>query len=249
MRIYLAFGIAVLGLSSLASDAAAQQRATNSSASARSGGASGSSMFGSGSARGNASRGAGMQGGASSAIGNNGQMQLGNGAQTSGSERFMRGNRQSGNFVGSDVSEVTQLFSNLTAGRAGSDGAGNFGPQQRGGQGDFNNQQNQSNSTIIPHRLVVNFRYQPPRISLPAANSQGGITIRGLSRVQSRGPVAVELQDRTAILRGVVGTSHDRELAEQLALLEPGVSRVRNELTVAEPLPAVAPATSPALQP
>ena len=40
------------------------------------------------------------------------------------------------------------------------------------------------------------------------------------------------VQGRTLILRGAVATEHDRALAERLALLEPGVESVRNELLV-----------------
>jgi osmotically-inducible protein OsmY len=46
-------------------------------------------------------------------------------------------------------------------------------------------------------------------------------------------PIQVSFVDGTAVLRGVVATPHDRELAEQWMLLEPGVRAVRNELTVA----------------
>ena len=42
---------------------------------------------------------------------------------------------------------------------------------------------------------------------------------------------------RTAILRGTVATDEDRRLAEQLVLLEPGVAKVQNEITV-RPQPA-----------
>jgi hypothetical protein len=246
MRKTLAIAAAVLSVTLLADQAGAQSSRSGSSGSSRSGSSSasrtGSSMFSGNSASsmsGGAGRRSGGQTDLQNSLGNNGEFQLGSGGQTTGSERFMRGNRQQGNFVGSDISEVTQLFSNLTAGRAGTDGAGNFGPQQRGRQGDFDNLQqgNNTSSQIVPHRLVVSFPYRQPRISLPTANSAGEITIRGLARVQSRGPVRVELQDRTAVLRGVVATNHDRALAEQLALLEPGISRVENQLTVAESLP------------
>lgn len=52
------------------------------------------------------------------------------------------------------------------------------------------------------------------------------------SRVRFQSPVAVTLREGTAILQGVVASEHDRELAEQLARLEPGVLQVQNELVV-----------------
>lgn len=238
----------VLGLSVLSLDVSAQNDTRSSSSAARNS-ASNPSMFGGGAGRSNQARGQQMglgTGGIGTAVGNNGQLQLGNAGQTTGNERFMRGNRQASNFVGADISEVSQLFSNLTAGRANSDGAGNFGPQQGNRGNDFNNQQGNNQSQIVPHRLTVGFRYPRTRISLPAANAAGEISILGLTRIPSRGPLTVELQDRTATLRGVVATDHDRVLAEQLTLLEPGISQVQNELTVAEALPAAAPGeTSP----
>jgi len=52
------------------------------------------------------------------------------------------------------------------------------------------------------------------------------------SRIRFQSPVAVTLREGTAILQGVVGSEHDRELAEQLVRLEPGVLQVQNELLV-----------------
>jgi hypothetical protein len=229
-------------------EVAAQNDTRGSSSSARNS-ASNPSMFGGSTGRSNQASGQRMGMGTTGigqAMGNNGQLQLGSGGgQTTGSERYMRGNRQAGNFVGSDAAEVSQLFSNLTAGRTNSDGAGNFGPQNRGRGNDFDNAQSNSQATIVPHRLMIGFQYPQPRIALPLPNAAGGTKIHGLSRIASRGPLTVELQDRTLTLRGVVATDHDRALAEQLALLEPGISQVQNELTVAEALPAVAPAFPP----
>ena len=61
------------------------------------------------------------------------------------------------------------------------------------------------------------------------------------------GPVNVSLVGQTAVLRGTVATEAERQLAEGVARLEPGVMAVRNELVVAseapglETLPAAAP--------
>ena len=52
----------------------------------------------------------------------------------------------------------------------------------------------------------------------------------------------IQLEGRTAVLRGSVATDHDRALAEQLALLKPGISFVRNEIsTTAQPASETAP--------
>ena len=53
--------------------------------------------------------------------------------------------------------------------------------------------------------------------------------------IQTQIPIRVQLQGRTAILRGVVSTEHDRRLAEQMIRLEPGIELVKNEIVVANP--------------
>jgi osmotically-inducible protein OsmY len=49
------------------------------------------------------------------------------------------------------------------------------------------------------------------------------------------GGVNVSVQGDTVTLRGSVSSENDRLLAAQMAMLEPSVSSVRNELTVAVP--------------
>jgi osmotically-inducible protein OsmY len=44
--------------------------------------------------------------------------------------------------------------------------------------------------------------------------------------------ISVAVEGSTAVLRGSVPSVQDRKLAEQMALLEPGVRSVRNELVV-----------------
>ena len=56
-----------------------------------------------------------------------------------------------------------------------------------------------------------------------------------MGRVLEASAVEIRLQGRTAVLRGSVATDHDRAVAEQLALLEPGISFVRNELSTTSP--------------
>ena len=52
-------------------------------------------------------------------------------------------------------------------------------------------------------------------------------------------PGQVEIQGRTAILRGVVATEHDRDLAERVVRLEAAIDRVQNQLVVASTTKAV----------
>jgi len=72
-------------------------------------------------------------------------------------------------------------------------------------------------------------------------------------RPGSPSPVQVATRGGTIVLQGQVATAHDRELAELLLRLEPGVSDVQNELTVgqegAEAGTAPAAASPPAASP
>jgi osmotically-inducible protein OsmY len=49
------------------------------------------------------------------------------------------------------------------------------------------------------------------------------------------GTVNVSVLGGTAILRGTVNSDEDRALAAQMAMLEPSISSVQNELRVAAP--------------
>ena len=50
-----------------------------------------------------------------------------------------------------------------------------------------------------------------------------------------RSPISISLEDGTATLRGKVARSHDRTLASLLILMEPGIWKVDNRLTIETP--------------
>lgn len=91
-------------------------------------------------------------------------------------------------------------------------------------------------------QMGIALAFAPPQPAveqtLPALTAR----LERSGRIRFQSPVAVALREGTAILQGVVASEHDRELAEQLARLEPGVLQVQNELVV---LPAGA-STGPA---
>lgn len=60
-----------------------------------------------------------------------------------------------------------------------------------------------------------------------------------MPQIAKRSPIRVTVVRETAILRGRVASPRDRELAENVVRLEPGIWDVRNELTVEE-LPRIA---------
>ncbi len=79
-------------------------------------------------------------------------------------------------------------------------------------------------------RIEVGFTVATPRNSAVALSLA---TSLGVNKAGSRfSGVRVAVEGSTAILRGVVASQNDRQLAEQIALLEPSISSVRNELMV-----------------
>jgi hypothetical protein len=85
----------------------------------------------------------------------------------------------------------------------------------------------------IPIQVTYNVDFPVP--SVPSSNVARKLSneLSSSPTIGAYGPVSVRLEGGTAILRGTVLTDHDRNLAAQVALLEPRVSQVRNELQVA----------------
>jgi hypothetical protein len=111
----------------------------------------------------------------------------------------------------------------------GAGGAGGFGSFFNSFNQQLNQQgQNTDRSIRVPMRLgFVQVR--------PAPRILSGRVARQLTKLpKSMGShsVSVVMEGKTAVLQGVVKTDHSRVIAERLALLEPGISRVRNELVV-----------------
>ena len=153
--------------------------------------------------------------------------------QLNGNERFVRGNRQPAQFVGADSTDATSFFSALTGGIA------NTG---RGRNGGSNANVNSGQDEPVRYRITRTVAFEYPR---PTNQQLANIVTQRLASLKSLerlGPIEVTVTDRVATLRGVVATAHARALAEQLVRLEPGVSQVTNELTVA---PAEEPQDSP----
>lgn len=163
--------------------------------------------------------------------------------------------QQRGAFVGADSADTTNARSLQGTNTRSQFGANNGLAQLQNlfAQGLQNiNQGNQQGAQVqIPVSLKLGFTPQP----VSSTRVQAFAT--RLTRVPSIrfvGPASVTMEGRTAVLRGRVLTEEDRELAQALALMEPDVTDVRNELTVdttattespAEELPAVSTRTPP----
>ena len=148
--------------------------------------------------------------------------------------------RQVGNFVGSDRQDLQALFGAMNAtGQqrqrqrqrpfARRDRSNNRGANQanRG-----NNGVGQGGSAATELRTSLRVGFEPPRPVPSRVATTLTDRLARSTRIHVVGPVTVDVREDTTILRGEVATSHDRMLAEQLALLEPGVRRVKNELVV-----------------
>ncbi len=202
----------------------------------------GSRNLGGGVGAGSRSFGSGV--GGSSGIGGNMPTDVG---QVDSSDRFVRGSRAPGQFVGADTAEMQRFTGAVQAGTGGNRGA------MQGLNGAGRNRGNTANrqtntggtrgTTDVRTTLRVAFDYTrttPESISTTlAARLEKSRRIRTLSAVQ------VVFDRGTVTLRGVVATDHDRALAERLTRLEGGVSRVKNELTVAKPTVAKPPQPRP----
>lgn len=85
-----------------------------------------------------------------------------------------------------------------------------------------------------PHvDLRVGFDSGRPAINQIAASLTQQLTES--PRIEKLSPIQVQVEGRVAILRGVVASEYDRQVAEQAVRMQPGIVGVRNDLTVEPP--------------
>ncbi|MFT5527939.1 MAG: hypothetical protein ACI9G1_001172 [Pirellulaceae bacterium] len=126
-------------------------------------------------------------------------------------------------------------------------GAGGFGSFFNSFNQQLNQQsQNNDRSIRVPMRLGFAQVRPNPQVVIGRVARQ----LTKISHLANANSVAVVMEGKTAVLQGFVKSDHSRAIAERLALLEPGVSRVRNEIVVQQavvaeellnPLPPVLP--------
>ena len=146
-------------------------------------------------------------------------------------------NVERGDTLGSAATTVGATDRGGQAGGA-TGGLGGFGGGGFGGLGalgnlfgGFNTGGNQSSAPVIRTRLrsAVTTAPVPPATVARTA----GLRLQTIpGRPQFRG-LNVQMQGRTAVLSGTVASQKDRRMSEMLLRLEPGVSRVVNEVIVA----------------
>jgi hypothetical protein len=166
---------------------------------------------------------------------------------------FTVGQRRQGLVGGNDVGG---FIGGLASGMAmtGIQGGGRGGVQQQGRGGRGNQQQNNQGRNGRNQqrqvRTVLDLGFNMPPRNQSAVATTVAQRLAQSRGVQAMSPVTVTMNGRVAVLSGTVPTDHARNVAEQLALLEPGVSKVQNDLTIAQDSSeATEPATATAAPP
>jgi hypothetical protein len=139
---------------------------------------------------------------------------------------------QAGGFVGRDAEDVRGTFDNMSGRNPGRGAMFDMMVENMNEMRESRRRWREQNAAqpAVRVRLVPAFDLAPPSPAQAAAAVQARLTNTVTTR--SIGSAQVELNGRTAILRGSVGTARERELVERLASMEPGVSQVQNLLTV-----------------
>jgi len=155
------------------------------------------------------------------------------GTAIKGDERFVRGNRRAGDFVGADSGDQTGFVGSEQASTTGRAVSAVSGLRVETGPDADSTQPTtiQERVGMYPPRLAVDFSFVRPTIPRLNSNLQHQLIASLESRFRAS-RIEVSVEDRTATLRGEVASTRDRTLARLLALFEPGIDVVQNELTV-----------------
>ncbi len=191
----------------------------------------------------------------------------------SGFDRFMSGSTAMGQTTAGAGAATSGAFGQSAAGAGqmggqsnqfgGLGGMGGYGSMGRfGGMGNFGMmgmrnmfnrgmQTNQQAQGKIRTHMLLGF--DPASQPTTVVNARFSTVLKRVLERQDvgGGQVNVEMDGSTAVLTGTVATEHARDLIERLAMLEPGIADVRNELRVSpvEPTRASAPTSSTGGQP
>ncbi|ADB18322.1 transport-associated [Pirellula staleyi DSM 6068] len=186
---------------------------------------------------------------------------LGDAGAVQGDERYVRGNRDAGSFVGSDSADTAPVGVSQSSGGRGAagggiqslfGGSGGFADFAR--QNGFNPNQGGGNQSRTQLRIPIRLGFTPEPTNMAGFQTKFETRLTRIPALKRLGPIDVEMLGNTAILRGVVASAEDRQLAEDLAMMEPEVADVDNELIVGpveskgEELPVPAPSDDPLLK-
>lgn len=155
----------------------------------------------------------------------------------SGSERFLRENRRPGDFVGASSEDTPQFVgAQSSATEIVAPAAEDLPARQTPDASQVNlpaaGPAARAQRPYEP-RLVVGF--EVPSQPAPQVNAAVLARLKALPGLHPANRIVVSVAAGTATLRGEVASERDRALVEQLLLFEPGISAVRNALTVKPP--------------
>lgn len=243
-------------LAAVAPAAHGQTRGTTGQNGQGSSGTGSSSMFGNTGSSLGSSSGLGNSGLGNSGLGQTGQGGLGQNSTGFGQNRNtngLTGNNQNNGFLGVNNNPNNFIGRNNQNGQTGNQNGqtGNLGRQNRGGnnrqldsnlmnainggnQGGNNSQQQQP---VIRPRQKIAFEYPQPKLDAIVTATQTRI-----EKLAGRYPHLADVKldrdaDGTIVLRGSSPSQADARVAENMIRLEPGVRKIRNELTYPPPRP------------
>jgi len=150
-----------------------------------------------------------------------------------GNERFIRGNRRSGDFVGNGMRNRSHFIGSQQ---------GTVGSHVESATSGLHVAASTNVNQPAASELTASGTYQPAlEIGFELPNRAEKVSseltrhLQASPAIRQGSRIAVSVEGRTAILRGEVVSESDRALAEQLVLFEPGISAVRNDLQVKRP--------------
>jgi len=146
-------------------------------------------------------------------------------------ERFIRGNRRAGAFVGGDSRDRRNFVGSqqLHTGRV----RASISRPRPSTAPDANRTAPPSTvarTGVYEPRLSIAFDVTPPPAEAVAEDLAR--LLQAAPSLHATSPIEVSVEGRVATLRGEVASERDRLLAERLILFEPGIDSVRNELKV-----------------
>jgi BON domain len=149
-----------------------------------------------------------------------------------GDERFLRENRGKEDFVGQDSSERRSFVGSLgeTGGPVQLTTAGLRIETSESANVRFRAATRRRNVMYDP-KLEIDFKFNGPKPDYLADKLER--RLKSTPRLDNPDwPLEISVQGSTATLFGAVATEHARRLSELVVLLEPGVEKVHNHLSV-----------------
>jgi len=147
-----------------------------------------------------------------------------------------------GQFVGADRMDSTNAISRQAAGQQNAqNNAGQAAffnqltQQMRQGQNQLQQLNRAGQGGQGQNRVQLRIPVSAGFTTAPVSNKTTAQLTRrfaNLPGLQPTSPIVVRMDGGTAVLTGQVASDSDRELATQIAKMEPGIESVRNELTV-----------------